>query len=288
MAKFGRKFVLKIETSNGGNVEIASPFTLEFSVTRHNLASANNASFVIYNLNEDTRNKIFKDQYDISTYRAVQLFAGYTSDTDSSLPQVFNGNVRSAYSYRYGSNFKTEIECYDGGFSMANGFVAKSMPAGTPQVGIIKVLMDSLPQVGEKVIGNSYIDQVKRGIVLFGNPADLLKQYTNGGFYMDSQNAYALDKNEVIPGTYNIIDASTGLLETPRRAEATLELSTIFEPRLKISQMVQLNSDTAKNFNGNYKVVGISHRGVISDAVGGECRTSLTLWAGDYFRPIAG
>jgi len=284
MAKFGRKFALKVETIDGNSVEVASPFTLEFSVIRSNMASANNANFVIYNLNEATRNKIFKDQYDVSTYRAVQLFAGYTDP----LPMVFNGNVRSAYSYRQGPNFKTELDCYDGGFSMANGFISQAAPAGTPQVGIIKILMDALPKVGEKVIGNTFTDQSKRGIVLFGNPAELLKQYTNNGFYIDSQNAYALDKSEVIPGEMNLIDSSTGLLETPRRAEATLEISMLFEPKIKVSQGIVLASDTAKNYNGTYKVVGISHRGNISDAVGGECRTTLTLWAGNVFKPVLG
>jgi hypothetical protein len=288
MPKFGRKFTLKIETSGGENVEISSPFTLEFSVTRSNMASANSANFVIYNLNEKVRNKIFKDQFDVSTYRAVQLFAGYEGGIIPALPRVFNGNIRSAYSFRNGPNFKTELDCYDGGFSMANGFVSQTLPAGTPQVGIIRVLMDALPKAGEKVIGNSFLDQAKRGIVLFGNPAELLKQYTNGGFYMDNQNAYALDTNEVVVGELNEIDSSTGLLETPRRGEASLELNMLFEPRLKISQLVVLNSDTAKNFNGTYKVVGVSHRGIISDAVGGECRTSVTLLAGNAFRPVVG
>ena len=289
MAKFGRIFTLKIEAMDGFNVEIATPVTLEFAVTRNNLASANTANFVVYNLNETYRNRIFKDQYDVSTYRAVQLFAGYNDGITKTLPMVFNGNVRSCQSYRQGPNFKTEIDCYDGGFSLSNGFISQSMPAGTPQVGVIKILMDSLPQVQGKVIGTSFLDQAKRGLVLFGNPAELLKQYTNNGFYIDSQVAYALDKTEVIKGEgLTEISSNTGLLETPRRGEGMIEVQMIFEPRIKISQAITLLSETAKNYNGLYKVVGISHRGVISDAVGGECRTTVTLQAGNIFKPVVG
>jgi len=286
MAKFNRKFILKVETVAGDHIEIASPLTLEFSVVRHNLSSANMGSFTVYNLNEKTRNKIFKDQYDVSTFRAIQLFAGYSAEDTNSLPMVFNGNIRSAYSYRTGSNFRTDFECYDGGHSLVNGFVSKSLPAGTPQVGIIQILMDSLSNINEKVIGSTYTDQTKRGIVLFGNPAELLKQYTNGGFYIDSRNAYALDKSEVIAGDVLLINSNSGLLETPKRAEATLEVSTLFEPKLKISQLLKLESSTTKFFSGTYKVVGVSHRGVISDSIGGECRTTITLWAGNAFRPV--
>jgi len=282
MDKLGRIYILKVEVSNTEYVEISNPFTLEFSVTRSNMASANSANFVIYNLAEKTRNKIFKDQFDISTYRAIQLFAGY----GKTLTRVFNGNMRSAYSFRQGPNFKTEIECYDGGFSMSNGFISQTMPAGTQQVAVIQVLMNSLPKVGEKVIGNSFLEQSKRGIALFGNPAELLKQFTNGSFYIDNQNAYALAKDEVIPGDLDTIESSTGLLETPRRSENMLELNMLFEPRLVIAQEVELASTTAKNFNGAYKVVGLSHRGVISGSVGGECRTSVSLLANSVFKPV--
>ena len=60
----------------------------------------------------------------------------------------------------------------------------------------------------------------------------------------------------------------------------------LFEPRLMVSQGVTLKSDTAKNFVGTYKIVGLTHRGTISGAVNGECRTTVSMLAGKVFKPV--
>jgi hypothetical protein len=54
----------------------------------------------------------------------------------------------------------------------------------------------------------------------------------------------------------------------------------IFEPRFLIGQALALESFTEKNFNGVYKVIGVKHKGVISDSVCGNAITSVTLWHG--------
>lgn len=54
----------------------------------------------------------------------------------------------------------------------------------------------------------------------------------------------------------------------------------LFEPRLTIGQQVQLQSQTNRIFNGMYKVMGFEHSGMISPAVGGDCKSSVSLWLG--------
>ncbi|NCX94760.1 MAG: hypothetical protein EBX40_08800, partial [Gammaproteobacteria bacterium] len=89
--KFDRRYLLKVETSDNTFVEITDPLTLDFNVVRNNLSSSNTASFTLMNLGPILRTQIFKDQYDMATFRAVQLYAGYVDEQNKNIPLVFNG-----------------------------------------------------------------------------------------------------------------------------------------------------------------------------------------------------
>lgn len=275
--KFNRSFILKIEVSNNEYIEVNSPFTLEFNVTRNNLASANTATFTIYNLNSYTRSRIYKDVYDIGNLRAIQLFAGYAENLGDLIPRCFNGTVKRAFSYRQGSDFKTVIEAYDGMISMGTDFVSTTVPSGIPIAVSIAQVAKELKNVDKITIGNKFTDITKRAMSLMGNPLDIMKQLTNNNFYIDNQSAYAIDQTEVIQGEIRLINYENGLIGTPKKSELMVEVEMIFEPRIKPSQLIELQSISENRFNGVYKVTGIVHRGIISGSIGGDCRTVLTL-----------
>ena len=77
------------------------------------------------------------------------------------------------------------------------------------------------------------------------------------------------------------INTKTGLLGTPILQGAFLTVETILEPRIKVGQLVEIESSYNTAFNGQYKVIGIRHIGVISEAVSGEAKTTLELLVGD-------
>jgi hypothetical protein len=255
------------------------------------LASANTASFVLYNLNETTRKKIFKDPYDISDRRGIELLAGYDTQTASmaispaalfnrAMPLCFRGEIRQAYSVRRGCDMRTEIECFDGGAALSQSFSSQTAAAGTSMQGLIKSLAKDLIGVTKTTIGNIDNPRSTRSTALFGNTAELMKEATGGQFYIDNQEGFALGQNDVVEGELNEISSKTGLLETPRRAGTMIECTMLFEPRIRISQGITLNSSVEKNYNGTYKVVGVTHRGIISGAKNGPCITTVSLFSG--------
>jgi hypothetical protein len=264
-------------------IDIESPFTVEFSIERQTLARANQATFTVYNLNEATRRKIFKDPFDVTRRRAIQFWAGYESQQ---LSRCFNGEIRSALSVRDGTEFKTEIECYDGGFALTNGFTQMSNPAGTTKPQTIWNLMKQLPEMGKLTLGGMFSGTAPRGEVLFGNTGDLLKEVTGDNFFIDNNEAFALDRTEILPGELSQISAENGLLGTPKRADSYIEVIMLFEPRIRAGQGITLLSDTAKNFTGMYKVMGLQHRGIISGSQGGEATTTLKLWNPKKFTQV--
>ena len=86
--------------------------------------------------------------------------------------------------------------------------------------------------------------------------------------------------NEVIEGFVPLINDASGLLATPQRKDATLSINMIFEPRLLIGQVIEIQSSIAPQFDGQYKIYGLKHSGTISDSIAGQCTTTVQMQVG--------
>lgn len=277
MLKWQRNYILSIQTDNG-YIDITMPFTLNFRITRNTMASANTAKITLYNLSEGTRRKIYKDKYKTNVYKGIELRAGY-GDRKETLPLIFKGNILQAYSQREAVDYRTDIECYDGGFALVNGLTNRAFDKNTPEKQIIKSLIEDLPNTDIGKIGN-FDEVVPRGNSMQGNTAGIIKEITKENFFIDNEKVYCLKENECFLGNIREIKSASGLMGSPLREETFLTFTMLFEPRLQIGQYIKLTSETEKLFNGEYKVLGIEHNGVISDAQSGTCTTKVSLYYG--------
>ena len=277
--KLQRAYILRVEVDKDEWIEITSPLTLEFTITRNNLAATNTASLSIVNLAPATRNRIYKDQVDMLTYRAVQLFAGYSDKPTDLLPRCFNGTIKRAYSHRQGSEVRTEIEAFDGNIATSTNVVSLSMPKGSTQDSIIRAVTGSMiPKgVNNATISDKFVNMTKRGLALFGNPLDLLNEVTENKAYIDDGHLYALAEGDAILGDIRKIGPENGLIGTPKKAEQLIEVELLFEPRVKPMQLLELESLTDPRYNGVYQVTGFTHRGTISGSIGGTATTTLQM-----------
>lgn len=271
MDKFGRNYQLKIQTQDGSTLTIAPPFTLEFDITRNTLTSANVCQLRIYNLSLKNRNLIRFNASNYGTFRAVLLRAGYGDN----LATIFLGNISQAWSMREGVSFITQIECYDGGFAFVNGATDTAFPAGTMQRDVIKNLAGSLPHVTVGAVGN-YPGQLSRGNTYSGNTSKILGELTGGGFFVDNGKANALGNDEYIAAVNGttLINSQSGLLGTPVLEQNIVRFDMLFEPGLNAGHKIRLESISESNFNGDYIVTAVKHRGMISEAVCGAMITT--------------
>lgn len=295
--KLGRKCQLKVEIDpvavgdamQGSNtLTIPKNLTIEFEVTRAFLSSSQEATFRVINLAERTRSRIQKDPYALTEFRAIQFRAGYE---DFPIPLVFNGFVRSATSYRRGTEMVTEINAYDGGLAMANGFTAQTIASGVSVRDLLTQLAKSLPRVAGAPIVGDFAGENLRGKVLFGNTWSLILQESGNLATIDNGQVKILNPDEAITAGIPLIDSSTGLLGSPKRTPTKLEFAMLFEPRLTIGQIVELRSTTNRLYNGTYKVTGFSHQGAapstgedssasVTPVVGGQCVSNVSLFFG--------
>lgn len=274
--KYDRNYELYVATEDGDTIRIGLPFTIEFDITRNTLTSANVCQLRIYNLSKLNRNRI---RFNISNYGGPYREIVFTAGYGSNLSKIFSGNISQAWSVREGVDFITQIECYDGGYAFLNGVTNKTFVSGTPQREVIRSIMGDLPNVSVGKVGN-YQGTLMRGNVYSGNSADILRQITGTGFFVDGQKSNALMTNEYIAevGQRLKINARTGLLGTPLLEQSKVRFDMLFEPSLNVGTSVEIESLTEDNFNGIYKVTGVKHRGVISSAVSGSAITT-----GEFF-----
>ncbi len=271
MDKLGRNYQLMVETASGAILTITLPFTVEFDITRNTLTSANVCQLRIYNLSLLNRNQLRFNASNYGQFRAVYFRAGYGTN----LAIAFTGNISQAWSVREGTNFITQIECYDGGFAFNNGATSMQFPSGVAQRSVITALAQSLPNTKVGAIG-SYPGVLTRGNSYNGNTTEILNELTGGGFFIDNGKANALGTNEYIvnAGGVQTINAKSGLLATPVLEQTIVRFAMLFEPSLTVGARINLESSTEDNFSGVYKVTAVKHRGMISEAVCGEAITT--------------
>lgn len=276
MAKFQRNYRLTLDLNDGLNeIVIQPPFTLEMNITKAAFATIGSASVSVHNLAESTRRRIFQDKWRVGTYRQMTLEAGYGDD----LSTIYRGAIWEAKSVLNGSSIVTEIIGREGITDVRSTTTAKTLAAGTSKRSVIDSLIAEFPNLERGTIaGDDYIYQ--RAVTLEGNNYDILRQLTNGRVFIENNQVNVIDDKEVITDPVIVINADTGLLDTPVREETVLSVKTLFEPRIRMGQLVEIESVTAPIYNGQYKVIGASHSGTISDGVGGALTSSFNLFAG--------
>lgn len=286
MEKLNRNYSLMIETRDRGMLEITPPFTLEFDINRNILSSASTSSFRIYNLNPNNRNNIRFDSFDFGVLRTISMKAGYGNDN---LSTVFHGNINRAWSVREGTNFITQIESFDGGFAFVNAQSNVTVPKNMPFVSIVGSLVGDLSKFGVTpgAIG-SFTGILTRGNSYSGSTTDLLKDLSGGGFFIDNGKAHCLKDGEALQGEVLVINSASGLLGTPMLEETFLKFDILFEPRLIIGQKIRLESITGANFNSEYKVISLHHKGMISATVCGSAITTIGVAYGPAGLQVVG
>lgn len=274
MEKFQRSYRIVIDPKDGGPpIVIGLPLTCQFWIKRNQMSSLNYMSLDIYNLSKENRDRIFQDRF--TTFdRTVTFEGGYDI-----LSLVFSGFIFEAGSARDGTNIITRIEARSGEFDVVTTQTYQTIGKGKTVGDIIDFLMGQFPTL-EKGGRSEFPEKLLRPVTLFGNTWDLLKEYTDDNVFIDNNRIYALRDNDAREGDLAVINEKTGILETPRRDDGFLSVTTLFEPRILVRQSVALESSIMPVYNGNYFVLGIMHQGIISEAVGGECRSIFDLQVG--------
>jgi len=274
--KFQCHYRLTLQWEENGEVfhaVVTDPITIHFNVTKAVLSDVNSAIITIYNLDAVTRESIYQDKLLLNPTKRkmLTLEAGY----GESLTLVCLGYIQQCYSERQGTDFITEIEVLDP--DVLTQYTSVTFDAGTTFDEAYKFLVSQFPNLkqGECGVLNGTFNSPT---VFEGNGFWVINELTGGHTFVDNGVINTLNDNEVLEGyqTYLISD-ETGLLDTPKRYDAILEINMLFEPTIRVGQLVEIKSSTWAAFDGQFKVLGYTHNCMISGSVGGTRTTTLQL-----------
>lgn len=279
MLKFGRNYKIEITDINGNLQTVRYPIQCDFDIDRNTLAQANSGEFTLFQLGENTRNLIRKSALN-RVARYVKFYAGYGYGNDANLPLVFSGFLNTCFSYREGNTWITQVSAKDPGFStVAN--VSISYGAGSSRESNAKnIVKDFMPGINFGQIGAIFDNDptLLRGNSYSGPATSILKQMTNGNFFIDNSTAYILGTNEYLPANgFDTIDSANGLLGTPSYDGILVNARLVFEPRVVMAQLLTLNCESDW-LNGQHKVSGIKHKGRISGSSSGDAESEISLY----------
>lgn len=291
--KLGRKYRLTVQDIDdnrnpvGSAIVIEDPFTLKFSINRGIFNEVNQGDFEIYNLSPDTYKRMFYDYFTInkqlgefsgefgSTWnnRTVILEAGYNG---MEMSTIFVGDMWSCYTERRGTNVITKIHAIIGlrALNQTSDITLKGVRRNDILVAIAK-------DMGLKLnIYSGSNDKFGRPVVINGNSMAGLNTYAKGSAYIDNNEIKVLDLTDATEGQIPLINDESGLLGVPQRENGLLTLEMIFEPRIVVGQIIEVNSRILPMYNGQYKIFGLKHSGTISQSESGSVITELQMLVG--------
>lgn len=288
MSKFQRQYTVTVQGRSLNTYVFKDPLTLVFNTNRRAFGSLNTASFTIYNLTEATRKDLqFDNVLDASLNGgrglSFEFKAGYVSEGFQ--PTLFAGTIQRAFSYREGPNVLTEMQILDGGNAVQYAQVERTRNYPWDPEAELRQLVALMNPFGVTLgaIGSLARNIGRtRGVTWIGSVWDVIRKIasSNGGYAcIDLKKAYIMSQNDAlaIPGALPVLNASTGLIGTPRRSGWIVDAEMIFEPRVQLMQSIRVESTINPNINGTYSIQSIGQRGVISAAVDGGVITSLSL-----------
>ena len=254
MNRFIRDFELIIGLERSAQaVIVRPPFRVSFSGDKSIGGALNKLNLKVYNLKESTRLQIQKLEAD-NTYIPIQFSVGYKG----ALEPLFKGNVYKAEVIREGADFYNQVECLDGGFDFLNSFTSRTVTK--KDEAIVEILQDMPNTSAGKITQQPNLVRPK---VLVGNSVQLINDMLNEGesWFIEDEQLYILKDDEVIRSFIPVVNAQTGLLNTPIADPETVTFETLMNPSLKIGGLCELQSKTAPFLNGVYKTEVITYTG---------------------------
>ncbi|HBB8697333.1 TPA: hypothetical protein J1A58_000138 [Escherichia coli] len=215
MDTFYRDYRLTVGIGNQA-VIIEPPITVSFKALETvDKKSLGKLSVSINGLKPSTRLQLLKSE-DEEKYIPVRLEVGY----DGKLRQVFQGSVKSGAVKREGAIHIVSLECEDGGHDYINAFTSRTV-RGKDQV-VDSVLQD-MPNTKKGSVTKQ--QALIRPKVLVGSSSKILTDTlaSDESFFIKDERVHILKANEVTSGNIPVVNARSGLLNTPQATKISAQ-----------------------------------------------------------------
>ena len=276
-SRFNRDFELIVQVSERSTVSVMPPMRVSFSANKSVSGGLNKLTVRIYNLKESNRLALVKDADARDPAQLKRIGISFRVGYEGSLKLLFKGTVHRGSNSREGADMVTELECLDGGHDFLAGYTNKTVK-GKDQA--VTAILGDLPNTARGKI--TALSPITRPRILVGPSARLIDELIGDDetWYIDDERLYIVKAGEVVSSFIPVVNAASGLLNTPTREQSKITFDTLLNPTLKIGGLCSLVSSTAPHLNGVYKIESMGYNG---DNYGANWSQSVTaLLAGGY------
>lgn len=277
------------------NLDNKEGLHLTFEVQKDLSKETNKVKFTIWNLKDESRQKIEKQDL------KVDLYAGYR-DNEGAI-RIFSGNVNRTITTDEGKDVKTVIEAGDGQVAVRDSVFALSYAPGTSGLIIVKAIAQNmgLPLVlGDGVKFGAY----DNGYSFVGKGADALTEVCGGNYCtwsIQNGNLQIILAGGVVANKGLVFNSGSGLIgsparivksdhkpakETPKKKrrrkekkekpdkKAGWKIETLLAPTVLPGDAIKVES---RVINGWFRVEMIKHTG---DSINGEYKSQMDIIEG--------
>jgi hypothetical protein len=296
--QYGRKISL-IVGSDGGGLDF-SAFRVTFNIRRGDFQAPNSADVRIYNLADETTNRITTE------FTRIVIQAGY----EGNFGMLFDGTIKQARAGRVDAKDSyVDIVAADGDQAYNFSTIALSLAAGGQPSDAVQAFVKAMATQG---ISQGYTPELSangsvRGRVYYGLTRDELREWAEVQdvlWSIQDGKLTLIPKTSYVPGDTPLISPQTGLIGVPEQTQNGIQMRVLLNPAMRIGQLVKLDStinayrygldvqsqasnallasSIKTNADGLYYVMTADH---IGDTRGNEWYTDLTCLAVDATVP---
>ncbi|EPB9884015.1 phage protein [Yersinia enterocolitica] len=280
-----RHFELMLLDNEGKGINFTD-FKVTFNIEWYNTSFPRAAIFKIYNLSQNTINRITGTEFS-----KLRLIAGYDGSTspdgqqdEANFGEIFSGDIRYTIT---GRDNPTDtfilIQSIDGHNAFINATINQTVAAGYTVADINNLLMRNLEPFGitQGIMPEMPPTVFPRGKTMYGMTRDYLDnvakqckatwQFVNGKVDMVPNNKYV---HEAI-----VLNSNTGLIGMPQQTIGSgVNVCGLINPNIRLNGLIQLNQESVyratlssrdvqmsggrlddQNDNGNVTVNGLTN-----------------------------
>jgi Baseplate hub gp41 len=231
---YPRKYEIVLDNKKGKTLNV-SDLHCSFRVEKRPNKSANFASLVIYNLNEQTSDAIFGQASKEGI--GVTINAGYEN---GDYGQIFKGDVwQPLYDRENVTDYKLELVCLDGSSLLHGNYAKFSLGAGYKYSDLLIMMCKSshTPIPIGTITSDLGTQQSTRGITYAGDPwtaiADIAKDNNALAHVLDGE--LHIQKITDPSGQEIVISPSTGLIGTPQQSDYGFSFRALLTPKIALT-----------------------------------------------------